>query len=194
MVNVERAPDAVVDGCNASNEQLLSLCGGIPDDALTYIEMEVIVEQDCYYGVYVKTNKYDLIRTIDLRRGIITNTSLDVNDGYRRQGLATRILENQIAAAREMNMNEIILIASKGVEFDGYLVWGRLGFTMVGEDQVRFERLCRNHGREESNLYELLKTEEGKEFWRTHGYTWLGRFNLEGDSDNISDFEEYLNE
>lgn len=193
-VRVERAPDAVVDGCNATNEQLMALCGGIPDATLTDIEMEVMVEQDCYYTVYVKTNKYDLIRVIDLRNGNIRNTSLDVNEEYRRQGLATRILENQIEAAREMNINEIILVASKGQDFDGYLVWGRLGFTMGEEDQARFNRLCQAHGRGEDNLFELLKTEDGKAFWQEHGYTWSGKFNLEDDSDNMNDFEEYLRE
>lgn len=82
--------------------------------------------------------------------------------------------------------------AVKQVDYNGYITWGKLGYTMLITPREQFEKLLREHNRTEETLFELLKTKEGYEFWKRNGFSWSGIFFLTEGSENITLLKEYL--
>ncbi|MBX9734668.1 MAG: hypothetical protein K2X37_11460 [Chitinophagaceae bacterium] len=99
---------------------------------------------------------------------------------------------HQVIAAKKYNFNEILTSAQSGYDFKGYYTWGRLGYTMSQSDQQKFEIWCFENKLEPSTLSNILKDDVARAKWIKTGFTWLGAFNLVGESENIKILKEYL--
>ncbi len=106
-------------------------------------------------------------------------------------------LKSQIDAAKSLNFSRISLWAygdiSKYPLWDGYIVWGKYGFSMSEQNekhnfnlQMTEDRL--NHC---STINHLMKSKEGTAYWKYQGKDWHGEFILADNSHNMNVYREY---
>jgi hypothetical protein len=103
----------------------------------------------------------------------------------------------QVEAGRKVGFEKIDLLAFGNFEnkddWDGYYVWGKYGFLMYNEDDIKFfdEKMIENGRTDCKNINDLVLTKEGTELWIKIGEEWLGEFNLELDSRSADIFNKY---
>jgi hypothetical protein len=61
-------------------------------------------------------------------------------------------------------------------------------------DQESFLELMEMYKRKEVSIIELMKTQDGRDFWLTNGFWWEGYFDLTDGSENMMAFQNYLAE
>lgn len=143
----------------------------------------------------VKTKLYEVERVFNFTDRIISNTHMYVFDQQKQIG--TKLFYNQVVAARKHGFVEIQTTAMGkecGDNWTGFYAWGRLGYQMILGDDEKFLRLMVENGRVETNLWALLSTEDGKDFWLRNGFTWMGQFLLKDDSPTMQQLCLYLQE
>lgn len=112
------------------------------------------------------------------------------NAGYRR-------LSSQIHAARRLGFNRISLWAYGDInsfpKWDGYMIWGKYGFSMFEKDEIdRFNQLMREDRLEHCRTIDsLVESKEGTAYWKHRGNDWHGEFILKSNSHNMKVFKEY---
>lgn len=170
------------DVCNISDQTLLDLCGGMPIDDPHNFRMVIKVTGSCIYEVAVFCEEYYLNRTIDFNDQEIINNHMRVrNPG---NGLGTTLFINQVNFAVGNNFNRINVVAvGPGNGQTGHRKWGRVGFEMSDLDAADFAAWCRQFGFQQVNLFELLRMDDGYEFWTDLGFNWYGTFDLTAGSE-----------
>lgn len=126
--------------------------------------------------------------------------------------LSMRLLQAQIKAARKFGFKTIELLAfggnlnwidkSKKVDrgpkkYNGYIVWGKLGYSMEDEYEVYFPSFLASwqkhiSGKQFPNLFKMLKDPAGVKLWKARGGEWFGYFHVDVESPNVKMFKEYL--
>ena len=176
-------------------KELINLTGGIPSQEIQELELRISSTTCEAMDISVKTNLYEVERVINLTDGIISNTHMYVFDQQKQIG--TRLFCNQVIAAKLRRFREIQTFAmgrDSGESWTGFYAWGRLGYQMILNDDTRFLQMMTTEGRPETNLWELLSTEEGKSFWLDNGFSWMGQFILDDDSLAMQQLRSYLYE
>lgn len=116
---------------------------------------------------------------------------------HTKKGHATALLKYKLNISRSMNFERIDCKASAEIrnrkKDTGYIVWGKLGFTMAEEEQKSFEHENHKIGNTTFQfLHDLLKFKGGVAYWEGAGYTWQANFFLQKNSLNKKLFKEYL--
>jgi hypothetical protein len=172
---------------------LLSLCGGIPSPAVTHFRAEIHSPFHDAFAVRIESDQYEASRNMDFSIGRLDNLFLYVNDPG--QGLGTNLFLNQFQAARERGFRKIHLTATAPSEdepnWTGYYFWACLGFQ--NREIEEFQVWAHKMKRTETTLSALVQTEEGRDFWKIHGYTWIGDFFLSEGHDCINHLKAHLN-
>jgi len=75
---------------------------------------------------------------------------------------------------------------------NGYYTWARYGFD--GKLSKKMQGTAAQHGFKATRVSDLMKTKEGRDFWRKHGEWMDMSFNTGKRSNNSKDFEKYLKE
>ncbi|HEX9997005.1 MAG TPA: hypothetical protein VGB45_07680 [Abditibacterium sp.] len=100
-------------------------------------------------------------------------------------GFGSRMMGYTIEAARSLGMGSITLHAAGepgDKEFSGYKAWARMGFDAALSPDVQDKQ--RNlpdlpaHVRQATMVSELHRTSEGADFWKHHGESFVGTFDL----------------
>jgi len=197
MVCIEHAIDEgeIITAFGLTINDLIDLTGGIPCSSIRDLELRVSALTSDTIELFVKTKFYEVARVLNFADKIILNTHMYVFEQQKQIG--TRLFYNQVVAARKHDFDEIQTTAmgkEDGDNWTGFYAWGRLGYQMILGDDEKFRRLMEKENRFETNLWELLSTEEGKAFWLNNGFTWMGQFILEDNSSTMLQLSSYLRE
>lgn len=168
---------------------LLKLSGGIP---VKYYDLNYKIA--IHYGdalkIMSKNDVYDIERIIYPAEKKIYNAFMEVHD--TGSGIGTKLFANQVESAIEMGYQLIEVTAGKSRSMNGYYTWARLGYTMDDDSEGEFADLMYAYEREEQTLEELMRTKEGRAFWKRYGFQWHGRFDLTSDSLHVERLNNYL--
>jgi len=148
-----------------------------------------------YINIRIEDSSCEIARTFLFGEKIIVNELFEISEPYsRRQRIGTKVFCSQVSAARMEGFEKITAWAAgnfKNIEhWNGYITWGKLGFTMDADAQSDFDELMKRLGRNEKTLKELLSIDEN--CWVENGFSWDGEFSLLEDSDNIKNLLKYL--
>ncbi len=180
---------------NLTINDLINLCGGIPSREITECRIEIIAGTKDIVHIKVFTDLYEVVRSIDFEYGLIDNHFMLV---YRKgESIGTRLFLNQVKAAIKRRFIKLKTTAFAPSQYEdtawlGYYFWGRVGYKMLPDEQVEFQKWIKEFGRSESSLQELLLTKDGCELWIKYGYTWIGEFYLNGKGNCLYYLTRYL--
>lgn len=164
-------------------KDLINLCGGIPSRDVTEYRLEIISGSKDIVHIKVFTNLYEVVRSINFEYRIIDNHFMNV---YQKgKNIGTRLFLNQVKAAmkrRFVKLKTTALAPNPGDDIDwlGHYFWGKVGYKMLPDEQIEFQKWIKEFGRNENSLWELLTTKEGASLWKKYGHTWMGEFYLNG--------------
>lgn len=167
----------VIDYENFDKIEFWEISGNYPEISLTV----------CHKDLTVK-------RTLDLRGNFIYNDLL-VTEDHRNKGIAYSFLRSQVKRTIKAGLNRIECQPWGNYDirdqFNGYITWGKLGYLMDADSQKIFDDLMDEYDRTEENIYDLLQTEGGLDFWSRNGNHWYGIFDLSPNSQSIQNFNDY---
>lgn len=172
-------------GKNVSAEDIARLSGA-PDGSVV--------------NVSAKGDKIDLFVTHDelsvsmdrsiYRRGdkvIVHNNSFYVSDPEMQgKGIGIEAFGRQVDQAREIGVNEIQTSAAKGKGFNGYYTWARFGYDANLEDAILIEKLPPTL-QSAKRVSDLMKTPEGREWWKANGDHFDGVFTITKNRTSLSE-------
>jgi GNAT superfamily N-acetyltransferase len=104
------------------------------------------------------------------------NVSFDVRKEAQGKGIGTKILFDQVAGLSKLGVDRIETVGTKGSDQNGYYTWPRLGYDTNLKESV-MERLP-SHLSECTTLADLMKSKEGREWWKTNGKATHMEFDL----------------
>lgn len=185
-------------------EDLIQLCGGIPSQQITEMDLTITTVSIDALKVEIATEFYYVARTIDFNNGVISNDLMDVFDEDEFTG--TTLFLFQVQYARKKGFHELRTQAQSreydtgvaGKEWDGYYRWARVGYQMYDPAQLkRLNELLQQGKRSEKTLGELvlsLDNDEGYTFWKKAAvdFTWDGKFELKDNSVSMTHLRKYL--
>lgn len=98
----------------------------------------------------------------------------------QRKGLATRMLEEQVAAAHAFGFEKIVDYADNRKGRNGYYTWPRLGFDkeLTEKDTSRLPE----HFKHFTRLSDLMEDQQAREWWKKHGFALELTFDTSPDS------------
>lgn len=180
-----------ISSASLSKRDIINLCGGIPSKNVIYLTLDVQSSATHVLDVNISTNLYDIDRTINFNSKVIFNNFMRVQE--QRTGTGRNLLINQVIAAKNKGVTLLNTNATaKPNEYNGYITWGKLGYTMSFTSKEQFRKLLKDYNKNELTLFDLLKTKEGYDFWEEYGFSWNGNFFLSDGSENIRLLKEYL--
>lgn len=172
---------------------------GLPKEFVTYKDCKVWGQKDAAgnYLMEVTVSNSKVLYTMRCKKseGLIHVTYCEFYNP--KNGYATSLLKYKLNIAQSMKFERIDCKASDkeeaGKKHIGYIVWGKLGFTMEEDYQIEFQ--AKNYsvnGRVFSYLHELLQDQIGEKIWEEFGFSWKGNFLLKKGSLNKQIFKAYL--
>jgi GNAT superfamily N-acetyltransferase len=192
---VEADDDAVkairaVLGKKATPRDVASIVGA-PDDA----EVTVRARGDrLEVGLDDPQERYLAFRSIERTGGkvVIHNDAIQVMPEYQGQGLGTAILGRQVEQASRLKADRIEVRAERGPKHVGYHVWPRMGFDGPIPPKLIGQLPAELAGARK--LSDLMATQAGRDWWKTHGTTVQVAFDLADGSLSRKLLAAYLTE
>ena len=143
--------------------------------------------------IVIESNALTLAIEIQIGEGIIQNELIICHNPG--EGIGLKVFCAQTDAAIDGGFNQIRCLAIGSYEaikkLNGYITWGKLGFTIDDYFLEKFLTLLEKHNRKEKTLSQLLATEEGEKFWMENGISWPGKFELYVGSESQMILENY---
>ncbi len=174
-----------------SRTNTLNISGGVPhlfmDDLIHKVSYE---DQNESFIAITDSNMHKIERQIYPEDNFIDNVLMKVFK--QGKGIGTKAFINQVIEARYLGYKFLQVSAFKSDGWNGFYTWARLGYSMLSSSQSRFDKLMLVNNRSEQNIVELMKTEEGRAFWKKNGFTWAGKFDLADRSENMNALYSYL--
>jgi hypothetical protein len=119
------------------------------------------------------------------------------NSGQRGSGLGSRIFGRQVRELSRLGVKRIDVTAAggPGQSMNGYYTWARFGYNGAIPMGVQAS-LTRASGlpsslRNATQISQLMRTQQGRDWWRANGSTWNGSFDLKAGSYSRRTFAEY---
>lgn len=169
-----------------TEEEVAAVAGAI-DDA----EVEIHATQSRIY-VDVKHPKYEASRIIGTAG--VHNSSFEVK-GKRGGGVGTTVFASQVKHAAAMGLESISTeaVGSSGdPDYNGYYTWARLGYdARLDTTSVSMGRLRANFPDAEK-ISDLMKTPEGRAYWKENGGGFSGIFDLREGSQSRKVLDAYV--
>lgn len=143
-----------------------------------------------YISVAVDHPDYEARRTIEKDK--IINDSIEIKK--TGQGLGTKIFSEQVEYAKSAGFKLIETSATRGHEVNGYYTWARLGYDaklpmMYGGKPIKSAAQQIVPGAE--RVSDLMKSPEGRSWWKEHGVSFEGEFDLSDNSLGLKVLREY---
>jgi hypothetical protein len=211
-VKVTMPPDVVARATKILGElpdpgKLADLAGAQADAKVTF---DIRDDDDGNVGVYVRAlgADYDAKRVIF--RDHVHNQTFEVKQGAQGHGLGTKVFAQQVASAAAAGMKYIDCEAGgwgerwlalhdrKNVEgLNGFYTWPRLGYD-AAIDTEKLDGLQKRELAEQfpkaKRVSDLMKTQEGRDWWKANGCDTLMKFDLKAGSLSRRVLEAYLKE
>lgn len=124
----------------------------------------------------------------------VWNDGLELSPAVRSKGLGTKIFTDQVASLRKLGVKEMQTAAGRGGGMNGYYTWARFGYDAELSPAFIREVLPKATAelRSAKRVSDLMATPEGREFWKTHGESFHGTFDLRDNSYSMRTLNEYL--
>lgn len=192
-----------IAGKKISKQEMADLCG-VANDSVVSIEK--------YAGQIDYPNEFWVVRASNphvyiehLERVITTDETgqLFVKNEYqflqekqKGKGLPVFALLQQIEMARSLGVAYIKTDAAgspNSKTFNGYYTWARLGFNSEPFGEVELS-LLPNDLKHVTDLNDLMQTEQGRKWWKEHGWSITLKFDVHRDSKSIQLLSQYVRE
>jgi GNAT superfamily N-acetyltransferase len=126
----------------------------------------------------------------------IKNDSFFINEGSQGKGLGTKIFKEQVDAAAKMGFKYIATNAGgePGEDMNGYYTWPRLGYDadLKDVDGGYLTKEAQKVVPEASKISDLMRTQEGREWWKANGTEFRAQFDLSEGSQSRKVLDEYV--
>ena len=172
-------------GPDISMKDIPSLIGA-PDDVTVTVQVAEGYGGEGFVDMEITSDEMHAIRSFHRSPDgelVLSNDELTVHEQGR--GTATKMLSKQVQFCREMGIDKIYTYAAgdskEQDEAFGYKVWPSLGYDFQdgnrGEDLRNMpkplrQRLCPERcvgNRYEGSIHEILKTQDGRDWWDDNG-------------------------
>lgn len=138
----------------------------------------------------------NIVVRVDFSQKSIDILEFQVNPTKAKLG--TRIFGAMVDIGIERGFGKITCIACNDYsELDykcAYIVAAIFGFSMSTDNIPRYLERLKDRYDGYIDLYDLLKTKEGREWWKFNGIPWMGIFDLTPNSINLQRFYKYKGE
>lgn len=120
-----------------------------------------------------------------------------LNKSERGNGLGFKRLVSQIEELEYSKFTRIRLWAYGSFpefpEWDGYIVWGKYGFTMYRNNELNdfAKKMSDEMITTSKSVNDLVASQEGTALWKHIGNGWKGVFSMERRSRNMSIYRSY---
>lgn len=141
---------------------------------------------------------------------VMHNAYFRVEESQHNEGIGTRIFSEQVHNLSVLGVHRIEVETAGGGrgpgvarypgEYNGYYTWARLGYN----GKVSVHEIARNHrlSRDEvpasirgaRTIHQIMRTPEGRQWWKDYGQSWEGSFLLARNSANQRVLKDYLAE
>lgn len=155
-------------------------------------------------GAYVQISGegVQMDRRINLQDKSVYNEYFRVDRSSRHYGRGAEIFNSQIQTLRNAGFNEVTVTAggSYGSSMNGYYTWARFGYEPTNNPTMgvsQFNDHLQSKGITNSNVSkftDIMKTDEGRDWWTLNGRQWSGTFKLQGDGYSINTLNSYMQE
>jgi GNAT superfamily N-acetyltransferase len=190
-----------VFGRTLSHQELASITGAQPGAHLRIVghpEYSLVTIEVQGHRLPSGHAAYSMMRTFshDFKgRLAAENNSFKVDPSLQRSGLGTRIFASQVAGLRALGVERLSTLAARNHEANGYYTWARLGYNMRLSGDLR-QQLHEHFGDKgpgrAAQMTDLMRSKAGRDWWREHGHTWLGEFDLRDGSASMRMLQKYL--
>jgi 2'-5' RNA ligase len=178
----------------ASLESLAKSAGAIPGSKATFSFFDNRDLFTTYVDIHIEHPEYTASRTLNSSGGIHNEEIFAKNTGT---GLGTRVFHEQVQAASAAGFKKItceaIREAGEHGDTNGYYTWPRLGYS--GEiPKSLLSKLSTDlpsHA-SETTVHGLMKTKEGRDWWKEHGESFSATFDLTQSSTSRQVLDEYV--
>lgn len=146
--------------------------------------------------VTVKHEKYESHRTLYPGTKSIFNEGFHMS-GETGTGLGTQIFYSQVQAASQSGYKSISTEAVRADKSNGYYTWARLGYEgNVPYAGFKLREAAKAAGKEtnvkEIKVSEMMKTAEGRSWWKENGSSFSGTFDLNPNSQSRKVLDAYV--
>lgn len=192
---VDRASNELM-GRKLSSEEYASIVGA-SDTAKVHVlpwlwkgsmTLRITVSDDPVYATrYIKKDNLD--------KTIIENDIITIKEGSRGTGIGTDIFNRQVHFAANAGIEYIKCKATKGsrLNANGYYTWPRLGYDGPLSESIA-KKAKRKLGIIAKNVSDLMRTEDGRQFWKENGSTFDAKFDLKEGSQSRRVLDAYVKE
>jgi len=114
--------------------------------------------------------------------------------GTPPEKLGIKMFVNQVQAAKKLGFKSFDVDAAgskQSSRYNGYYTWARFGYEPNGWSGKEIAENLQIAGRKEKDLWTLMSTKEGQEWWKEEGESWSGLFYLQEGSRNLQRLKEY---
>jgi hypothetical protein len=173
-------------------EHVVSMIGA-PDDA--EITMRNIGGSLYIDMKHPSVKKYTCVMMLNNDKPQILNQSIYIADNMTGKGIGTDLLSRQVAAASVAGVSKITCTASgaKGSGENGYYTWAALGFdapiSKLNRDVIKKAKKAYP---EAKRVSDIMKTPEGRAWWKENGDTFTADFDLKPTSLSMSLLDNYV--
>lgn len=148
--------------------------------------------------VNANDKKLHLKRMFQIADRVIENDRFDVDSSIQSRGHGLAVFAEQVKEAQKAGYKVIKVIASKNLPLVvGHYVWARMGFSPDGKEEKQdIEDHLKRTGfkGEETEPQKIVTNPEHRQWWKEIGVSYVGKFDLSEDSENIKILEAYKQE
>jgi hypothetical protein len=187
--NHQRARDTLLKK-GATAHDLVRVIGA-PNGSV--FNINVRSETEILVGYTNKELGIEAIRYVEKGRDgktVITNHDFRISEDKRGSGVGTQVLAQQVRHSAKMGVSEIKANANRSSLTNGYYTWPRLGYD--GDLSGRQIRRLKAAGFEAEKVSDLMKTKEGREWWKNYGDSFDAKFDLSDGSQSRRVLDAYV--
>lgn len=146
-------------------------------------KVTVLIQADGSITIGAENDAVLMNRTVSMegRTKVITNDYFELTATGTGEG--TKIFAAQVAEAHKNGFNKIKTLASRSEGMNGYYTWARLGydaeldaFSFHGPTVNEARQVWREKFPNAKRISDLMKTADGREFWKQYGGSFEGEF------------------
>lgn len=196
----------VIFGRRLSQQEYRDLVGA-PSNALVTVDGYEPFSQGDILQFEVSGPGYEIpqTRSISRRNGITTiENEVFVTNDELPPGSGTRIFARQVKTARQLGVDQIRTEASGEIMYmvepprkaNGYYTWPRLGYDgqIPWQVEIDLPESLRTKNSSDLRISDLMRTPEGRAWWKEHGTTAKMSFDLEPGRLSGQVLQAYLDE
>jgi hypothetical protein len=175
-------------GIEYSQQEVSNMIGVDIDGA--NIEIEYESEDQPLLNIEIKHKDYKMSRYFyrDKDALIVYNDSFEIKK--TGTGLGTKMFSQQIESCKKLGVSKFKTRAIKTSTFNGYYTWARLGYDAKIPDRSKLSDILKSC----KMISDLMKTPDGRAWWKENGSTVNMSFDLSDDSLSMRVFRSYLEE